>query len=174
MKRLTRTETSRRAGRSAPVLVQRAVAGVRVEDQLRIRNVLLQDVRVDGVDDHVVVAVEHQRRLRDGVQVLVRLLARCAPLGQRAELRRRDLLVHLRVAVLAAQAEALQERGTGGLAGLGGVEVHVLPQQVRLGPLEGEAPTIDVAVGYSKSNTSPILKLFLSRLDELVGANLQH
>jgi hypothetical protein len=38
-------------------------------------------------------------------------------------------------------------------------------------PLEGEAPTIDVAVGYSKSNTSPILKLFLSRLDELVGPN---
>ncbi len=27
------------------------------------------------------------------------------------------------------------------------------------------------AVGYSKSNTSPILKLFLSRLDELVGLN---
>jgi hypothetical protein len=38
-------------------------------------------------------------------------------------------------------------------------------------PLEGEAPMIDVAVGYSKSNTSPILKLFLSRLDELVGPN---
>jgi len=33
--------------------------------------------------------------------------------------------------------------------------------------LEGEAPTIDVAVGYSRSNTSPMLKLFLSRLDEL-------
>jgi hypothetical protein len=28
-------------------------------------------------------------------------------------------------------------------------------------------------VGYSKSNTSPILKLFLSRLDELV-ANQKH
>jgi hypothetical protein len=38
-------------------------------------------------------------------------------------------------------------------------------------PLEGEAPTIDVAVGYSKSNTSPMLKLFPSRLDELVGPN---
>jgi LysR family hca operon transcriptional activator len=36
-------------------------------------------------------------------------------------------------------------------------------------PLEGEAPTIDVAVDYSTSNTSPILKLFLSRLDELKG-----
>jgi LysR family hca operon transcriptional activator len=35
-------------------------------------------------------------------------------------------------------------------------------------PLEGEAPTIDVAVGYSKANTSPILKLFLSRVDALV------
>jgi LysR family hca operon transcriptional activator len=35
-------------------------------------------------------------------------------------------------------------------------------------PLEGEAPTIDVAVGYSKSNNSPVLKLFLSRLDELI------
>jgi len=34
-------------------------------------------------------------------------------------------------------------------------------------PLEGEVPTIDVAVGYSKANTSPILKLFLSRLEEL-------
>jgi hypothetical protein len=31
-----------------------------------------------------------------------------------------------------------------------------------------------VAVGYSKSNTSPILKLFLSRLDELVGPNQKH
>jgi LysR family hca operon transcriptional activator len=41
-------------------------------------------------------------------------------------------------------------------------------------PLEGEAPTIDVAVGYSKSNTSPILKLFLSRLDELVAPNQKH
>jgi LysR family hca operon transcriptional activator len=34
-------------------------------------------------------------------------------------------------------------------------------------PLEGEAPTIDLAVGYSKANTSPILKLFLSRIEDL-------
>ena len=33
--------------------------------------------------------------------------------------------------------------------------------------LEGEAPTIDLAVGYNKANTSPMLKLFLSRLEEL-------
>jgi LysR family hca operon transcriptional activator len=41
-------------------------------------------------------------------------------------------------------------------------------------PLEGETPTIDLAVGYSKANTSPVLKLFLSRLDELVVTSQNH
>jgi NAD(P)-dependent dehydrogenase (short-subunit alcohol dehydrogenase family) len=45
---------------------------------------------------------------------------------------------------------------------------NLLPWSVVSRPLEGEAPTIDVAVGYSKANTSPILKLFLSRVDALV------
>jgi LysR family hca operon transcriptional activator len=44
---------------------------------------------------------------------------------------------------------------------------NLLPWSVVSRPLEGEAPTIDLAVGYSKSNTSPILKLFLSRIEEL-------
>src|SRR6476660_3020479 len=48
---------------------------------------------------------------------------------------------------------------------------NLLPPSVVSRPLAGEAPTIEVAVGYSESNTSPILKLFLSRLDELVGPN---
>jgi len=30
-------------------------------------------------------------------------------------------------------------------------------------------PTIDLAIGYSKANTSPTLKLFLSRVDELIA-----
>ncbi|MGA7385337.1 MAG: hypothetical protein WBW81_11795 [Methylocella sp.] len=29
---------------------------------------------------------------------------------------------------------------------------------------------IDLAVGYSKANTSPILKLFLSRIDDLTSS----
>jgi LysR family hca operon transcriptional activator len=36
-------------------------------------------------------------------------------------------------------------------------------------PLKGVAPTVELALGYRKSNQSPILKLFLSRLDELVA-----
>jgi LysR family hca operon transcriptional activator len=60
---------------------------------------------------------------------------------------------------------------TRGLALMPAYAKNLLPWSVVSRPLEGEAPTIDVAVGYSKSNTSPILKLFLSRLDELVGPN---
>ena len=44
---------------------------------------------------------------------------------------------------------------------------NLLPPSVVSRPLAGEAPMIDIAVGYSKSNSSTILKLFLSRLDEL-------
>jgi LysR family transcriptional regulator, hca operon transcriptional activator len=58
---------------------------------------------------------------------------------------------------------------TRGLALMPAYAKNLLPWSVVSRPLAGEAPTIDVAVGYSKSNTSPILKLFLSRLDELVG-----
>ena len=34
-------------------------------------------------------------------------------------------------------------------------------------PLRGEAPTIDLVIGYSRANTSPPLRFFLSRLDAL-------
>src|SRR5580700_2693786 len=44
---------------------------------------------------------------------------------------------------------------------------NLLPWSVISRPLRGNAPTIDLVVGYDKANRSPILKLFLSRLDEL-------
>ncbi len=56
---------------------------------------------------------------------------------------------------------------TRGLALMPAYARNLLPASVVSRPLEGEPPTIDVAVGYSTSNTSPTLKLFLSRLDEL-------
>jgi LysR family hca operon transcriptional activator len=58
---------------------------------------------------------------------------------------------------------------TRGLALMPAYAKNLLPWSVVSRPLEGEAPTIDIAVGYSKSNTSPTLKLFLSRLDELMA-----
>jgi LysR family transcriptional regulator, hca operon transcriptional activator len=35
-------------------------------------------------------------------------------------------------------------------------------------PLQGDPPTIDLVMGYNKSNTSGLLKRFLSRADALV------
>jgi LysR family transcriptional regulator, hca operon transcriptional activator len=60
---------------------------------------------------------------------------------------------------------------TRGLALMPAYAQNLLPESVVSRPLDGEAPTIEVAVGYSTSNTSPILTLFLARLDQLTGPN---
>ena len=44
---------------------------------------------------------------------------------------------------------------------------NFLPWAVTSRPLAGEPLTIDLIVGYNRSNNSPILNLFLSRVDEL-------
>jgi LysR family hca operon transcriptional activator len=62
---------------------------------------------------------------------------------------------------------------TRGLALMPAYAKNLLAWSVVSRPLEGEAPTIDLAVGYSRSNTSPILKLFLSRVDQLKKRALQ-
>ncbi len=46
---------------------------------------------------------------------------------------------------------------------------NFLPSSITSRPLEGEAPTVELVLGYKKSNKSSILKLLLSRLDELVA-----
>jgi LysR family transcriptional regulator, hca operon transcriptional activator len=46
---------------------------------------------------------------------------------------------------------------------------NFLPSSVTSRPLKGDTPTVDLVLGYKKSNQSPILKLLLSRLDELVA-----
>jgi LysR family hca operon transcriptional activator len=46
---------------------------------------------------------------------------------------------------------------------------NFLPSSVTSRPLKGDTPTIELVLGYKKSNGSPILKLLLSRLDELVA-----
>jgi LysR family transcriptional regulator, hca operon transcriptional activator len=46
---------------------------------------------------------------------------------------------------------------------------NFLSPSVTSRPLKGDTPTIDLVLGYKKSNKSPILKLLLSRLDELIA-----
>jgi LysR family hca operon transcriptional activator len=56
---------------------------------------------------------------------------------------------------------------TRGVALLPASAENFLPWSVISRPLKGEAPTIDLMIGYHKANTSPILKMFLSRIDDL-------
>ena len=58
---------------------------------------------------------------------------------------------------------------TRGLSLMPAYAENLLPWSVVSRPLEGDVPTIDLAIGYSKANTSPTLKVFLSRVDELIA-----
>jgi LysR family transcriptional regulator, hca operon transcriptional activator len=46
---------------------------------------------------------------------------------------------------------------------------NFLPPSVTSRPVKGEAPQIDLVLGYRKENASPLLKLFLSRVDNLIA-----
>jgi LysR family hca operon transcriptional activator len=54
---------------------------------------------------------------------------------------------------------------TRGIALLPSYAENFLPWSVTSRPLKGEAPMIDLVVGYSRTNRSPIVELFLSRID---------
>ena len=58
---------------------------------------------------------------------------------------------------------------TGGVGLLPAYAQNFLPSSVTSRPLKGDTPTVELVLGYKKSNQSPILKLLLSRLDELVS-----
>jgi LysR family transcriptional regulator, hca operon transcriptional activator len=57
---------------------------------------------------------------------------------------------------------------TGAVGLLPAYAQNFLTSSVTIRPLKGHAPTVDLVLGYKKSNQSPILGLLLSRLDELV------
>ena len=46
---------------------------------------------------------------------------------------------------------------------------NFLPVALTSRPIQGDAPTVDLVVGYNKANTSPILKLFLMRVGKLIA-----
>jgi Transcriptional regulator len=44
---------------------------------------------------------------------------------------------------------------------------NLMPWSVASRPLAGNVPSIDLVIGYSASNSSPILKRFLERIEDL-------
>jgi LysR family transcriptional regulator, hca operon transcriptional activator len=57
---------------------------------------------------------------------------------------------------------------TRGVALLPAYARNFLTWSVTSRPLEGEAPSIDLVLGYHKANNSPLLRTFLSRVDEMI------
>src|ERR1700719_4250076 len=91
------------------VLVVRAVIGVGVDDQLRIRHVLLHDERVHRGYVHVVTAVHDECWLLDRLQIVVGPLLPDAPLANRFDLGGRHLVVHFSIAPNLTKMRALQD-----------------------------------------------------------------
>ncbi|WP_189051031.1 LysR family transcriptional regulator [Aliidongia dinghuensis] len=58
---------------------------------------------------------------------------------------------------------------TRGFALLPAYAANYLPWSVVSRPLKGEAPTIDLVLGYHRANRSPVLRALLERLNEIVG-----
>jgi LysR family transcriptional regulator, hca operon transcriptional activator len=58
---------------------------------------------------------------------------------------------------------------TRGLGLLPAYAQNFLPRSVTSRPLQGVPPTVDLVLGYNRANQSPVLRLLLSRLDELVA-----
>ncbi|HEX4160371.1 MAG TPA: LysR family transcriptional regulator [Rhizomicrobium sp.] len=56
---------------------------------------------------------------------------------------------------------------TNGVALLPAYAENFLPRSMTSRALKGEPPTIDLVVGYNQTNISPMLALFLSRVDQL-------
>jgi LysR family hca operon transcriptional activator len=59
---------------------------------------------------------------------------------------------------------------TRGVALLPAYAQNFLPWSVVSRALSGDAPAIDLVIGYNKANASPILRLFLSRVDDLIAS----
>jgi LysR family transcriptional regulator, hca operon transcriptional activator len=58
---------------------------------------------------------------------------------------------------------------TGGVSLLPLYVKLMLPASVVIRTLQGDAPTIELVLGYSRSNTSALLKRFLARADQLIA-----
>jgi len=72
---------------------------------------------------------------------------------------------------LPAQAATGSWTSTGPYGGIVQTLVYaenLLSPSVITRPLQGEVPTIDLVIGCKKANTSPVLKRFLGRTDELI------
>jgi LysR family hca operon transcriptional activator len=56
---------------------------------------------------------------------------------------------------------------TGGISLLPLYSQNLLPKTVVSRPIRGAPPMVDLVIGYNEANTSPLLKIILSKVDDL-------
>ncbi|MES0133597.1 hypothetical protein NKJ88_01340 [Mesorhizobium sp. M0016] len=98
------------------ILVLRAVVGVGVKDQLRIGQMLLQVIGIDGRHDDVRAAVHPQDGLLDVHQIGEALTFGLTPFADRRHLCRCDHVADIYAAIDGARAVAIEKFAGGGLA----------------------------------------------------------
>ena len=111
------------------VLEERSVIRIRVEDQLRVRQVLLQDIGVHCRHDDVVAALHDQRRLTYFFEIGESVFGRRGIFVDGFALRRRCFFAHLGIAILAEKL-AFQKGEACGLARGGRREVNRKPEML--------------------------------------------
>ena len=111
------------------VLVERSVICIRIKGQLRVGQVLLQDVRVHRGHDDIVAALHDQCRLTDIFQIVENSLGRRGISADGIALRRRRCFAHLGIAILAAKL-AIQKGKASGPARRGRREMNRKPEML--------------------------------------------
>ena len=106
-------------------LVLRAMIAIGVQNDLRVRQVLLKDKRVHRMNDHVVAAVHHQRGLSDLLQISIGIFRPLGPSGPRWSLQLSNIYMLISSLLLnlikrrALMPAVFSSSGSGGFAGLG-------------------------------------------------------
>ena len=95
------------------ILIDRAMRCIRIEDQLCIREPLVEVEGINGVDNNVRLAIHYKRWLFDLPEICEALAVLIAPLRGRGKLSLCDLLGVFNIAIFGASIAAL-EKGTSG------------------------------------------------------------
>jgi LysR family hca operon transcriptional activator len=56
---------------------------------------------------------------------------------------------------------------TGGISLLPLYAQNLMPKSIVSRPIQGKPPMVDLVIGYSEANTSPLLRFLLSKVDEI-------
>src|SRR5260370_38639636 len=106
-------------------LKEDAVPGIRIDDQLRARNVLRERVRIEGRDHHVMMSSHDQGRLRNIREFCKAFSSYLAPFSSRGSFSCHRLRLTPRINIPHPLVPTLPERSAGSLARRSGAKKQI-------------------------------------------------